>query len=95
MIRKTNAGHWKKLLAKFGARVASGKEGSATEITIPLSHFVAYLNEVKGTGRTWPNLDEKEWLVENFRFDNENAAYDLSEPMPRNDRAWMLQHSRN
>jgi hypothetical protein len=56
---------------------------------------VAYLNEVKGTGRTWPNLDEKEWLVENFRFDNENAAYDLSEPMPRNDTAWMLQHSRN
>jgi hypothetical protein len=35
----------------FGARAASGKEVSAMEITVPLSHFVAYLNEVKGKGR--------------------------------------------
>jgi len=44
------------------------------QITIPLSHFVAYLNEVKQKRRTW--LDEIEWLMDNFRFDNENVAYD-------------------
>jgi hypothetical protein len=79
----------------FGARAASGKEVSAMEITIPLSHFVAYLNEVKVKGRTWPYLNPKDWLLENFRFDDENAAYDPPVLMPRDYTAWMLKHSRN
>jgi len=44
------------------------------QMTIPLSHFVGYLNDVKQERRTW--LDEPEWLIDNFRFDNESAAYD-------------------
>ena len=62
------------------------------EITIPLSHFVDYLNEVKQKRRTW--LDETEWLIDNFRFDNESAAFDPQpEPTPRDYTAWMLGHS--
>ena len=44
------------------------------EITISLSHFVDYLDEVKQKRRTW--LDETDWLVDNFPFDNESATYD-------------------
>ena len=62
------------------------------QITIPLSHFVDYLNEVKQKRRCW--LDETEWLIDNFRFDNERAAYDPQpEPMPRDYTTWMLGHS--
>jgi hypothetical protein len=64
----------------------------AMQITIPLSHFVDYLNEVKQKRRTW--LYETEWLMDNFRFDNESAAYDPQpEPMPRDYTAWMLGQS--
>ncbi len=56
------------------------------QIKIPLSHFVAYLNEVTQKRRTW--LDETRWLMDNFRFDNESAAYDPQpERTPRDYRA--------
>jgi len=62
------------------------------QITIPLSHFVHYLNEVQQKRRTW--LDETEWLIDNFRFDNESAVYHPQpEPTPRDYTAWMLGHS--
>ena len=62
------------------------------EITFPLSHFVDYLNEVKQKRRTW--LNETEWLIDNFRFDNESVAYDPQpEPTPRDYTGWMLGHS--
>src|SRR5262245_25548748 len=64
----------------------------AMQITIPLSHFVGYLNDVKQRKRTW--LDEPEWLIDNFRFDNETAFYHpQQEPTPRDYAAWMLGHS--
>jgi hypothetical protein len=66
------------------------------EIKIPLAHFVDYLNQVKQKGRTW--LDETAWLVDNFQFDNESAAYDPQpvspiEIWPKTD--WMLGYARN
>jgi hypothetical protein len=62
------------------------------QIIIPLSHFVDYLNQVKQKRRTW--LDETEWLIDNFRFDNESAAYDPPpEPTSRDYTAWMRGHS--
>ena len=58
------------------------------QITIPLSHFAGYLNDVKQRKKTW--LDEPEWLIDNFRFDNESASYDpQQDPMPRDYSAWM------
>ena len=45
------------------------------QITIPLSHFADYLNEVKHKRQTW--LDETEWLIVNFRFDTDTATYQL------------------
>jgi hypothetical protein len=61
------------------------------QIAIPLNHFVDYLNHVKQKRRSW--LDETEWLIDNFRFDNESAVYNQPEPMPRDYTAWMLEHS--
>jgi hypothetical protein len=67
---------------------------SPMQITIPLSHFVAYINDVKQKRRT--RLDETKWLMDNFRFDNEHAAFNPQpEPPPRDYTAWMLGHSRN
>ena len=64
------------------------------QITIPLSHFVAYVNDVKQKRRT--RLDETKWLMDNFCFDNEHAAYSPQpEPPPRDYTAWMLGHSSN
>ena len=62
------------------------------QITIPLSRFVDYLNGVKQKRRTW--LNETEWLMDNFQFDNENVAYDPQpEPTPPDSMAWMLGYS--
>lgn len=66
------------------------------EITIPLSRFVDYLNAMKQKSRTW--LHETEWLVDNFRFDNESATYDPQTVSPIEIRpytVWMLRDARN
>jgi hypothetical protein len=56
------------------AKISIWQGALAMEITISLSHFVDYLDEVKQKRRTW--LDETDCLVDNFRFDNESATYD-------------------
>jgi hypothetical protein len=71
--------------------IAACEGVSAMQIIIPLSHFVGYLNDVKQKRRTW--LNETEWLMDNFRFDNENAAYDPRPEPPLDYTAWMLGHS--
>jgi hypothetical protein len=49
------------------------------EIRLPLSHFLNYLKSTKEQGRKFPRLNEAEWLLRNFRFDDQTAEY---EPEP-------------
>ena len=51
------------------------------QIRIPLSHFLDYLNE---KDRKFPRLNETEWLLRNFRFDDHVAQYE-PEPLPESD----------
>jgi hypothetical protein len=51
------------------------------EIQVPLSHFLDYLKSTKEKGRKFPHLNEVEWLLRNFRCDDQVAQYE-PEPLP-------------
>jgi hypothetical protein len=64
------------------------------EISVPLSHFLDYLKSVKEKGRTFPHLNEVEWLLRNFRCDDQVAQYE-PEPLPESDTLWWQIYARN
>ena len=45
------------------------------EIRVPLSHFLDHLKSVKEKSRRWVNLDEVEFLLNNFSFDDSTVTY--------------------
>jgi hypothetical protein len=57
------------------------------EIRVPLSHFLDYLKSTKEQRRKFPRLNEVEWLLRNFRFDDQAAQYE-PEPLPESDTLW-------
>jgi hypothetical protein len=63
------------------------------EIRIPLNAFVQRLAEVKNSSHHWPHLDETEWLVTNFCFDDDFAHYNPQPEEPY--KALMFQLARN
>ena len=64
------------------------------EIAVPLSHFAGYLAEVVQRERRWPQLKQTEWILDNFKYDNQTATF-APEPAPAPYTARMLKHARN
>ena len=54
---------------------------SRAAVHLPLSHFLDYLRSTKANDRKFPRLNEVEWLLRNFRFDDQVAQYE-PEPLP-------------
>jgi hypothetical protein len=66
------------------------------EIKVPLSRFLFCLKEAKKFDQEYPSLSQVEWLLANFRCDDESATY---EPTPLDigpaALAWWIRASRN
>jgi hypothetical protein len=67
---------------------------SRATVHLPLSHFLDYLKSTKENDRKFPRLNEVEWLLRNFRFDDQLAQYE-PEPLPESYTLWWQIYARN
>ena len=67
---------------------------TTVEIRVPLSHFMDYVKCTKQQGRKFSQLNEVEWLLRNFRCDDQVAQYE-SEPLPESDTLWWQIYARD